>query len=68
MLLGAKGTRTLYLLIANQSLYQMSYGPWICIHKPTAERQNCQLVRPSEEAMKRLKSGCGLFGRLLNSG
>lgn len=24
---GAKGTRTLYLLIANQSLYQMSYGP-----------------------------------------
>lgn len=26
-MLGAKGTRTLYLLIANQSLYQMSYGP-----------------------------------------
>ncbi len=25
--IGAKGTRTLYLLIANQSLYQMSYGP-----------------------------------------
>ena len=24
---GAKGTRTLHLLIANQSLYQMSYGP-----------------------------------------
>lgn len=41
---------------------------WICIHKPTAEWQNCQLVRPSEEAMKRLKIGCDLFGRLLNSG
>lgn len=26
-LFGAKGTRTLHLLIANQSLYQMSYGP-----------------------------------------
>ena len=26
---GVKGTRTLYLLIANQSLYQMSYDPWI---------------------------------------
>jgi hypothetical protein len=46
---GAEGSRTPDLLIANEALYQLSYGPFLGARQIRAGQRDCQGERPGGE-------------------